>query len=91
MTSAPHGSTSTTKVAVFGSGNIGSDLMMKVIRLSETLAMVGIDPASDSRARAERLGIPTGTRANIDEVTETRPNEARPSSSEPGRPPDDHA
>ncbi|MHA6780711.1 acetaldehyde dehydrogenase (acetylating) [Pseudonocardia saturnea] len=52
----------TTKVAVIGSGNIGSDLMMKVIRLSDTLqmgAMVGIDPASDGLARAERLGIAT--------------------------------
>ncbi|MEV6161654.1 acetaldehyde dehydrogenase (acetylating) [Streptomyces sp. NPDC052052] len=58
----------TTKVAVIGSGNIGTDLMIKVLRLSETLeivAMAGIDAASDGLARARRLKVAT-THEGID-------------------------
>lgn len=58
----------TTGVAVIGSGNIGTDLMIKVLRLSSSLrmvAMAGIDPASDGLARAARLGVAT-TAAGID-------------------------
>ena len=50
-----------TKVAIIGSGNIGTDLMIKVMRLSDILEMgafVGIDPESDGLKRAERLGVP---------------------------------
>lgn len=51
-----------TKVAIIGPGNIGTDLMIKIIRTSDVLemsVMVGIDPASDGLNRAKRMGIAT--------------------------------
>ena len=50
------------KVAVIGSGNIGTDLMIKIMRTSRILemgALVGIDPDSDGLKRAEKLGVAT--------------------------------
>lgn len=52
----------TTRVAIIGSGNIGTDLLIKVHRLSgglEVVALAGIDPDSDGLARAQRLGVAT--------------------------------
>ncbi|MCB2101929.1 MAG: acetaldehyde dehydrogenase (acetylating) [Rhodobacterales bacterium] len=59
------------KTAIIGSGNIGTDLMIKIKRMSanmEVAAMVGIDPTSDGLARARRMGVAT-THEGIDGLT----------------------
>jgi acetaldehyde dehydrogenase (acetylating) len=58
---------SKVKVAILGSGNIGTDLMIKLGR-SKTLeltAVIGIDPQSDGLRRARELGY-AGVHTGID-------------------------
>ena len=57
-----------TRVAIIGSGNIGTDLMIKLLRYGKNLemaALVGIDPESDGLARARRMGVAV-THAGLD-------------------------
>jgi acetaldehyde dehydrogenase len=64
----------TVQCAVIGSGNIGTDLMIKLLRRQPALlscaAMVGVDPDSDGLARARRLGVWT-THAGLDGLVDS--------------------
>ena len=52
---------SNLKVAILGSGNIGTDLMKKIMRSSnlELVAVIGIDPESDGLRKAREAGFQT--------------------------------
>lgn len=59
------------KAAIIGPGNIGTDLMIKILRHGQYIemgAMVGIDPNSDGLARAARMGVAT-THEGIEGLT----------------------
>ncbi len=60
------------KAAILGTGNIGTDLMLKILRQPGRLELAlfaGIDPASSGIARARELGVPVSDRA-LDAILE---------------------
>jgi acetaldehyde dehydrogenase len=52
---------SRVSVAIVGSGNIGTDLLMKLQRdaLMDVRSMIGVDPESDGLRRAREMGVET--------------------------------
>ena len=60
------------KAAILGTGNIGSDLMFKLLHrpgLLELALFAGIDPRSEGIARARALGVPVSDRG-LDAILE---------------------
>ncbi|MCL5103933.1 MAG: acetaldehyde dehydrogenase (acetylating) [Armatimonadetes bacterium] len=63
---------STVKVAILGSGNIGSDLMYKLLKQDtrmELALLAGVDPKSEGLSRARSQGIDT-SHDGIDSILE---------------------
>jgi acetaldehyde dehydrogenase len=57
-------------IAILGSGNIGTDLMVKVLRTAKLVrlgGLAGIDAQSDGLARARRMGVNT-TAGGVDDL-----------------------
>ncbi|MFC0557631.1 acetaldehyde dehydrogenase (acetylating) [Halalkalibacter alkalisediminis] len=63
------------KVAIIGTGNIGTDLMLKIERSStlKLTALIGIDPESDGVTRAKERGYQTFTNG-LEEFLATESN-----------------
>lgn len=56
----------TVRVAILGTGNIGTDLLIKIQRKSKFMTVglfAGVDPSSEGIARAKAMGVTTSTQS----------------------------